>query len=267
MIRWSIKKCQYNIMYHKKLCILVISCEFYNSQMYKPRDIEKPCVNRDRWIYEKRCWEKYMNCHPDIDVYFLEYGESNIKGNTIFVPYDGFNAGIYKKTIYGMKMLEKTYEFYLRTNLNTFVIFDNILSLIDRIKCKHDMNLPFYGGKMWVRNNRVLFNRDLFYFASGMCTFMNYKAVQKLMMYGFQDKYTLSNFADDIIIGLVYKDLNIKPTPYEHMKYDWKFGKCFDYNIKMLNTNIEQCCVRTVRSHNENHNINASLIKHFYDID
>lgn len=40
-------------MYHKKLCILIISCEFYNLQMYKPRDIDKPCVNRGRWIYEK----------------------------------------------------------------------------------------------------------------------------------------------------------------------------------------------------------------------
>jgi len=98
-------------MYHKKLCVLVISCEFYNSQMYKPGDIDKPFVNRDRWVYEKRCWEKYMNCHPDIDVYFLEYGESNIKGNTIFVPYDGFNSGIYKKTIHGMKMLEKNMNF------------------------------------------------------------------------------------------------------------------------------------------------------------
>jgi hypothetical protein len=34
------------VMYHKKLCILIISCEFYNSQMYNSRDIEKPCVNR-----------------------------------------------------------------------------------------------------------------------------------------------------------------------------------------------------------------------------
>lgn len=216
---------------------------------------------------KKRCWEKYMNCHPDIDVYFLEYGESNIKGNTIFVPYDGFNSGIYKKTIHGMKLLEKTYEFYLRTNLNTFFIFDNILSLINRIKCNHDMNSPFYGGKLRMRDNKLLFNRDLFYFASGMCTLMNYKAFQTLMLYGFQDEYTSSHFADDIIIGLVFNDLNIAPIPYEHMKYKWQFGKRFDCNIKMLTTDIEKCCVRTVRSHNTNCKINASLIKHFYDIE
>jgi len=129
------------------------------------------------------------------------------------------------------------------------------------------MNSPFYGGKLWMRDNILLFNRDLFYYASGMCTLMNYKAIQTLMMYGFQDEYTSSHFADDTIIGFVFKDLNIKPVSCEHMKYHWNFEKCFDYNIKMLNTNNEQCCVRTVRFHNENHNINHSLIKHFYDID
>jgi len=240
-------------MYHKKLCILIISCEFYNSDMNNVSE---------RWIYEKRCWEKYMNSHSQIDVYFLEYGEPKINGNTIFIPYDGYD-GIYKKTIHGMKMLEKKYEFYLRTNLNTFVIFDKLITLLNRIKTDHNMELPFYGATLGEYKHKLLYNHKPFHFVSGACTLMNYKAIQTLVTNGFQDKYTTSNFPDDVIIGMFFHDLNITPNRYE-IRYDWNFGTSFNRNIELLGLDDNKCCVRTVRSHATNARLIDPLINHFY---
>jgi hypothetical protein len=244
---------------HKRLCILIISCEFYNKEFHLPDSVNKPCINRERWLYEKQCWKKYMHLNENIDVYFLEYGEeSRIEEDTIFVPYDGFGRGIYKKTIYGLKLLNKSYDFYFRTNLNTFVIFDKILDKLNNIEKDYNMNYPFYGGHVYPA--KYLKCKE---FVSGTGILMNLAAKDELLNHGFNEEYTTSKYSDDNIIRMVFYDLNILPIKCHFLL---KCNKKTDINLKLFKNN-NYCYVRTNRDSSKNSNINEHLLQKFYNIE
>lgn len=131
-------------------------------------------TNLPSYHYNKQVWMSYMNRHPNIDSYFIEYrdqeskeGEIIQENNTLYFKGEETFSNIIVKTIhslhYFLHFSEKKYDFIVRTNLST--VWD-LNRLYD-----HLMNLPvknniYSGVKMSFYNLESL--EYWFKFVSGM---------------------------------------------------------------------------------------------------
>lgn len=155
-----------------------------------------------RWKMEKEIWKKYMNKNRAIDCYFIEcdnFNNVDIKNNLIKSKCkDSLIPGIYHKTLLSLKQIQDKYDFYIRTNLSTFINLDNLIYQIEKIKKEEYI----YTGKIgYITEN----NLNLKY-ASGMSMVLNNNIVNLLLKYGFHKKYYDSKLHDDLVIGQVLKD-------------------------------------------------------------
>lgn len=223
-----------------KICILIISVENRNK----------------RWTLEKKIWEKYMNTNKNIDCYFIECGDKEKPYTLINSCTESYKPGIYQKTISSLNKIKKIYDFYVRTNLSSFIIFDNLINTLKNIT--HDK--PVYmGKKMWNHKDN---------WTSGTSIIFNHKAKKILTKYGKKKNYYLNDkIADDVLIGKVFKDNNIiSDTSKYNILYFWDYTK--KDNMSFIKN--KSYCVIRLRNDNDllkYKNAADNLLKVYYNID
>ena len=143
-----------------------------------------------------------MNKNKNIDCFFIECSKDekiNNKDNFINSKcLESYVPGIYQKTLHSLKILKNKYDYYIRTNLSTFTIFDN---LIKNIKKLPNEKYIYTGTKLNYSPNEKKIK-----FMAGSNIILNNKTVNILLKYGFQKKYYNSKLPDDVNISCVIKD-------------------------------------------------------------
>lgn len=184
-----------------KICILIIS-------------VPKPITN-PLYQFQRKIWEQYYNLDQNIDCFFLECGNSKSKRNNhqlILECKECYIPGIYQKTILGLEYLEsKPYDFYIRTNLNSFFIFPNLIKKLMEIPLDQIIYTGDYSNyNTWVCGNSIILNR---------------LGAKHLITYGKNPKYFQNrDIPDDVLIGKVFTDQGINPYPINHIVY-WMMKK------------------------------------------
>ena len=90
---------------------------------------------------EREIWMKYKDKDPLIDCYFIKCDNLEKFTDLYNNCKESYKPGIYQKTILSLKKLNG-YDFYVRTNLSSFLIFDNLHRKLQDI----DINKPYYSG-------------------------------------------------------------------------------------------------------------------------
>lgn len=174
-----------------KICILIISA---------------PNLD-DRWKREKELWYKYMNSNPNIDCYFIECNENQEYNDNILVTKckESIYPGIILKTINSLKTVRNKYDFYIRTNLSTFFIFENLLNMLKTI----DQREILYTGSFMFNNKyKACINKKITYI-QGTTIIMNNKGNNYLLDNVHLQENMFDKCHDDIIIGLVFENMKI----------------------------------------------------------
>jgi hypothetical protein len=167
--------------------------------------ISSPSKNK-RWNYEKELWEKYANFSSayNIDVIFTECREffthtTKQNCNETYVP------GIFQKTILGLGSFPD-YDFYVRTNLSTFYIFQHLQYFIrNKFGQKERQTKPQVDGfQIRYKPNQP--------FISGTGIVFNKLARDILVEKGTQSKYFRElHIPDDVLIGMIFSEIISTP--------------------------------------------------------
>ena len=117
-------------------------------------------TNIPTYEYNKRVWLSYMNTHPSIDSYFIEYrgetGDSQeilLENNTLYFKGEESLANILAKTYfsfhYFMNQTKKKYDFFIRTNLSTVCDLNALMHFLEGLASKEriysGIRMPFYN--------------------------------------------------------------------------------------------------------------------------
>lgn len=193
-------------MQNIKIAVLIITVDY--SERFK-NEIEE--------------WKKYMDLYKNIDCYFIkcdnkeDFSIINSKCKESYIP------GIYQKTILSLEKLEKDYDFYLRTNLSSFILFNNLLKKVRILSQK----TPFFSGVYcqkekdydWVGGYGILLNRP---------------AKEILLNKGKQEKYfNDKKIPDDVLVGKVFGENNIRCHDLIDFAYVWDYNKNINDNMNM----------------------------------
>lgn len=203
------------------------------------------------------CWLQYMNSNPDVKSFFL-YADPTIENDLLIdtnsITYkceESLIPGILYKTLAAEKFCQKymTYDYILRTNLSSFIIFPRLLHFLD-INEKTDFmctNLEYfplaldedeidkndkciagiieYNKENWkyhtevLRNffgfKKFLQNNKNFYFLAGSFFIMSKDVVDKLLHEVFVNKALeraeLYTIPDDLVISAIVQLESIQP--------------------------------------------------------
>ena len=218
-----------------KICILIISVN--------------NCTNK-RWTLEKQVWKKYMDLYDNIDCYFIEctiegFNKININCKESYIP------GIYQKTIESLKKVGNKYDFYVRTNLSSFFIFENLINILNTITQKTPM---FIGSGCDEAN-----------WTSGTSIVLNKKAKNILTTYGQQKQYYFNtHIPDDVLIGKVFKNYNISCKAINNILYVWDYNNDDDNQYSIIQK--KKYAVLRLRNNNltQYHNIINILLQKYY---
>jgi len=116
-----------------------------------------------RWASEKAVWRRYMNCHPDVFCKFIECGASQ-DADTVSCPCvesSPKDHTLWLKTCLAMQLVgASAYDYVVRPNLNTLVIFDYLLAFLKSFP--YDPTLHTGGktyGDRYVSGSSMIFGR------------------------------------------------------------------------------------------------------------
>lgn len=173
-----------------------------------------------RWDYEKKKWESYMKSSPNIDCVFTECKEHfTVQENCL----ESFKPGIFQKTILTLSNSKKEYDYYIRTNLSTFYIFDHLSFFVRKIPT----NIPCFGGYCtnWggIQGTGIVMNK----MAKDILVEEGKKFVH------FQNP----NVADDVLISNILKHNNVQQKCL-HFMFLWDFTKSNEKNLKEIRKNF-----------------------------
>lgn len=184
----------------------------------------------ERFDLEKTYWKKYGDINDNIDCFFIEcdktesFDKQNV-GTIKSICTESYIPGIYQKSLNSLKTVGDDYDFYIRGNLSTFYIFDYLEQFLQTVPTdKPILTGPCYDKK-WVSGTSIILNklaRDL------------------LLKHGFDDEYYHNlDIPDDVLIGKVFNNHNIKCSKYNHFNplYWWKYHKKDIKNIKKVDKN------------------------------
>lgn len=173
--------------------------------------------SNERWVEEKQIWnEQVQKKYPNIHIYFTECVEhfSLLEENCK----ESFIPGIYQKTLLSLQRLEN-YDFYIRTNLSTFFIFDHLIQMLRELP----LQIPFYAGRTYewggVGGAGIIFNK---------------KARDLLLNIGFEKKYFEDNETpDDVLISRVFQTQKVRLLKYidKEALHIWNYGKSNHWNV------------------------------------
>jgi hypothetical protein len=168
--------------------VLVVIISSYNNPVYRDH---------------KEVWRKYMNSHPAIDAYFLEYHETKhrvIEDNTLYLKgKESYCPGIRDKTLDCFEYIVNNtpdYDFIVRTNLSSLW---NFTTLIDYIS-----SLPTVGVYNGIRG---IYNGVPFVSGSG---FIMTKDVVQLLVRN--RSLVTTNILDDVDIAIALQNLGVAIT-------------------------------------------------------
>ena len=218
-----------NILYFIIIIVIITILKYKKKELFslsKPIKIailvisDKNTKNK-RWILEKEFWKKYMNT-SDIDCYFIECSDnSNIQNNTINNKCkESIIPGIFEKTLLSLNKIKNKYDFYIRTNLSTFVIFDHLKYHLKSLPNKKYI----YSGYMYKDITDYRENIKIGYtpkFISGMSIILNNNSVNLLVKKGFDQKYN-NNLNDDVNISKIFIDNNLSDYINDYNK-NWRY--------------------------------------------
>ena len=167
-----------------------------------------------RWQIEKHNW-LHIYKHPTwADVFLIEC--ENIKENFTKVSKynctESMNTGIFQKTILAIeKLLSQKYNYFIRTNLSTFIIYNRLYKYLEKIGI---VNKPIYRG-VYCHNNWV----------AGFGIILNKVAAKKLVEIGKDPKFFNKKASDDVIIGQIMKSIDCACLQNEILLYQWIYSK------------------------------------------
>lgn len=117
-------------------------------------------MNLPTYAYNKQVWVSYMNAHPSIDAYFIEYRgntgddqEVLLENNTLYFKGEESFSNILSKTYYSfhyfINQTEKKYDFFVRTNLSTVCDLNALMHFLEGLPSKERIYsgicMPFYN--------------------------------------------------------------------------------------------------------------------------
>lgn len=110
------------------ICVLILSVD---TEMLPSNE---PASQAARWREEKAIWRLYMHTHPAVTCRFVECGAGDA-GDVLYCPScteaGARGATMWKKTSAGLRQLDLCkYDYIIRPNLNTFVIFEHLLEYL-----------------------------------------------------------------------------------------------------------------------------------------
>ena len=233
--------------YHKKKKTLKIAILIITNN--KKKDIDKDTLTR--WELEKSNWKRYMNLYKNIDTFFIQCNEIEAFNNVINCKCkESYRPGIFQKTIITLNLLVNKYDFYIRTNLSTFVDFATLTKKLNTLP----KNIPIFTGGGCNKANWV----------SGTSIILNNNTCQLISKNGFLDKYFKSNSPDDVLLGKLLKD-NFIYCHQDHSNYlyEWNYTISFEENIKLMKENHIFIRLKTNNIQLYSNNIDK-LIKKYY---
>jgi hypothetical protein len=180
----------------------------------------------ERYENERKQWKKYMNKYKNVDCYFIEC-DGTEGFNTIYSKCkESYVPGIFQKTILSLDKVGDNYDYYIRTNLSSFFIIQNLLNKLENIS----QDVPYYSGVYCNQSGKTHTS-----WVGGFGIILNKKSRKVLLDYGKKDKYFKNKTADDVLIGDVLNDYNIKCTSIDdHIWYNWNYNKEYNENLKEI---------------------------------
>jgi hypothetical protein len=177
---------------------------------------------QERHENERKQWEKYMKKYSNVDCFFIEC-DNKENFETIYSKCgESYIPGIFQKSILSLDKVGNKYDFYIRTNLSSFFIIQNLL---DKLETLPQLR-PYYSGvycaaKSWVGGFGILLNK---------------KSREILLTNAFKKKYFEdSKTPDDVMIGRVLLDNNIRCEHLDDLWYGWDYNKEYNENLKEVN--------------------------------
>lgn len=256
MLKYSLYKCY--LFFILIILFFILNFIKYKNNFEKFTDknlkvavliISSTNTENKRWKMEKEIWKKYMNKNKNIDCYFIEcdnFNNVDIKNNLIKSKCkDSLIPGIYHKTLLSLKQIQDKYDFYIRTNLSTFINLDNLLYQIEKIKKEKYIYTGIIGH---ITDN----NLNLKY-VSGMSMVINNNIVKLLLKYGFPEKYYNSKLHDDVVIGQVFQD-NFKDLINSY-EIEWRYDLTDTKITESIFNQIDKKKIPFIRCINKDINI------------
>jgi hypothetical protein len=236
-----------------KICILIISAP------------------SERWNLEKEVWKKYMKSHSNIDCFFIECNNyDNVENNTITSKCEeSFRPGIFYKTIKSLEKVRNKYDYYVRSNLSTFFILDNLYEELQYLPTnklvytgKRYFNMKFNEDGVTIKDNDTPGKQIKF--IGGTSIILNNIACNFLLKNYLKYSMYFNKFSDDSLIGYIFQteNIDIYNSKNIHELYIWDNEKSTKDNIKSIETN-KNAYIRTRGMKNKQENFNA-LLKTYY---
>lgn len=188
-----------------KICILIIN-----------RPTLKGEGENEIYDIQRNTWKKYLQQGKNIDCFFIECGETTKQQGDYLLTEckESFIPGIYQKTILSFEyLLDSDYDFFIRTNLNSFFVFPYLIKVLKKLQ--HLKDKPLYTGDYskysdWICGNSIILNK---------------KAISILTTYGKDPQYFYQqDQPDDVIIGKVLSNHGVKTYPLNDIVY-WMVEK------------------------------------------
>jgi hypothetical protein len=175
--------------------------------------------NLSSYAYNKKVWLSYMNAHPSIDAYFIEYRgdigddqEVILENHTLYFKGEESFANILAKTYfsfqYFMNQTEKKYDFFIRTNLSTVCDLNALMNYLESLPSKEriysGVKMPFYN----LESLDYWFN-----FVSGMGIILSRDVVEIILAPANRPLLQTVCHMDDVDIGYCLNTLEIPIIP------------------------------------------------------
>ena len=197
---------------------------------------ESNTIFNKRWQIEKNNWLHIYKQLNWIDVFLIECNNSIKENFTKIMKQnctESFVPGIFQKTILSIeRLLPRKYDYYIRTNLSTFIRYNKLYKYLDKIGI---VNEPIYRGVYCTESNWV----------GGFGIILNKIAAKKLVEIGKQSKYfSNSNTPDDVLVGKIMTSIGCKCKKNEYLFYQWNYLKTEFHNIHLIKQNNNAIFIR-----------------------
>ena len=196
-------------------------------------------TGHERWNFEKEIWIKQIEKNiPNIDIFFIECARNHsIKNHSIENNQymlikncnESFIPGIYQKSLLALKDFPN-YDFYVRTNLSTFFIFDHLKLLVKTLP----ISVPIFSGH-FLKKKKIV---------SGTGILFNKKARDILLQEGFETEYFNNNkLPDDVLISQIFFKNNVQYYELENKKtLYFDYQQTLHSQLKEIQTNQISMC-------------------------
>lgn len=180
-----------------------------------------------RWSLEKEIWNQQIKRKfPNIDIFLVECLEQFTLKETCS---ESYIPGIYQKSLLSLQRFEN-YDFYVRTNLSTFFIFDFLVQKIVTLPT----DKPIYTGYPWSWG------------VSGTGIIFNDRAKKLLLDIGLEKQYFQNKeVPDDVLISKVFQEQNVEKFNLPQILFTWDYKQNWYYNMsKIRNGHFPLCRMR-----------------------